>query len=71
MNGWGTGDFQGSEAILSDAMRLIHIIIHLSKPSKMDPASEPDGKVWTLGDDHVSVWLHPEAVTNVPLWWRC
>lgn len=42
MNKWNIGEFSGGETILYDAEMVMHDIVHLSKPIKLDSAkSEP------------------------------
>lgn len=55
-NWWSTEDLGGKETTLCDAVMVSTCDIHLSKPIRMyTPKSEPRHKLWTLGDDEVSV----------------
>lgn len=68
MNTQSTEDFQGSVSILHDAIVVVHVIVHFSKPIECTISninSNVSNRLWVIVMFNVGSLI----ATNVPSWW--
>lgn len=71
ISGWSTGDFQNREIALADTVMIETQHSTFVQAHRMhNTKSEPQHKLWTLGDDDIQCRFITYNITNVPLWQR-